>query len=99
MTKEEFDDHTMFVYKEKHQFPASYEDENHLTINFWTVSYDDEIEGEFVNFYSKELIQYLPFTINRPLAYGTNCDRLRIRLKEPYKKWYRDDRNDDGSVG
>ena len=54
-------------------------------VNFWTAAEDEEVEGEFVNYYSKEPMQYIPWHTNRPYPKGETHNCMSIRLHIPFK--------------
>ena len=87
MSEIEFDDVIRFVEQEKHlKMPAfEKEGEPYREVHFWSAGEDDDVEGEFVNYYSKEPMPYLPWGKNRPYAAGTTYNRLKTRVKVPFE--------------
>ena len=80
MSKKEFDDLIMFVAQEKHLKMQQFA---RRSVAFWCAGEDDKVEGEFVNYYSKKPMPYLPWGKNRPYPSVTTYNRLTTRVKVP----------------
>ena len=67
MSKDEYDDLIRFVSQEKHRRMATVflEESDYRWARFWSAGDDEDVEGVFVNWYSRLPMPYIPWVENR----------------------------------
>ena len=84
--RKEFDDVHHFLLNGKHFFKQecmwSIQEDNYELLS-WLGGTDKEVEGAFRDLGTKQLIDYLPWDVNRPYQDGTeyNCLAAKLRVK------------------
>ena len=78
MSEDEFEDLVTFVSLEKHRKMENVfkSESDYRWISFWSAGDDEDVEGKFVNWYSRIPIPYIPWAENRPHADGTTYNHL-----------------------
>ena len=81
MSKEEYEDIIRFVLQEKHWKAVKALKKESEDVDIWHAGDDDDVEGQFLNWYTNEPMPYLPWEESRPFSASPTWNFIMSRIK------------------